>query len=283
MKRESSGPILSAVFVDYDNIYLSLKRKSEEAAKRFAKDAGLWLQGDRDRRADHADQLADARRRAPHRHEPLLRQSRAAPQPERQFDRHELVPVRAPSLPARRVRGGRLPAADRPAQELVRHPHGHGCARLPHARHLLRRVHHPVGRRRLHAGAAPPARARPAHGDLRQRSSRRRPTPRSATARSAKPICIVAAARRPARRPEPGDARRAGGTAERRFDRATAQGNRRRGRRRACAPPTRRCRSRRSPIAPCARSATTRPSAPPGPAPAASASCCAQACPRTSA
>ncbi len=43
MKREAGGPCLSAVFVDYDNIYLSLKRKSEEAAKRFAKDAGLWL------------------------------------------------------------------------------------------------------------------------------------------------------------------------------------------------------------------------------------------------
>ncbi len=36
---------MSAVFVDYDNIYLSLKRKSEEAAKRFAKDAPLWLKG----------------------------------------------------------------------------------------------------------------------------------------------------------------------------------------------------------------------------------------------
>lgn len=34
---------MSAVFIDYDNIYLSLKRKNEEAAKRFAKDAGLWL------------------------------------------------------------------------------------------------------------------------------------------------------------------------------------------------------------------------------------------------
>lgn len=43
MKREAGGPCLSAVFVDYDNIYLSLKRKSEEAAKRFAKDAGAWL------------------------------------------------------------------------------------------------------------------------------------------------------------------------------------------------------------------------------------------------
>ena len=43
MKREVGGSCLSAVFVDYDNIYLSLKRKSEEAARRFAKDAGLWL------------------------------------------------------------------------------------------------------------------------------------------------------------------------------------------------------------------------------------------------
>lgn len=43
MKREAGGPCLSAVFVDYDNIYLSLKRKSEDAAKRFAKDAMSWL------------------------------------------------------------------------------------------------------------------------------------------------------------------------------------------------------------------------------------------------
>jgi hypothetical protein len=45
MRQESAGPFLSAVFVDYDNIYLSLKRKSDEAAKRFAKDAALWLKG----------------------------------------------------------------------------------------------------------------------------------------------------------------------------------------------------------------------------------------------
>ena len=45
MQRESSGPILTTVFVDYDNIYLSLKRKSDDAAKRFAKDSGHWLQG----------------------------------------------------------------------------------------------------------------------------------------------------------------------------------------------------------------------------------------------
>jgi hypothetical protein len=43
MKREAGGPCLSAVFVDYDNIYLSLKRKSEEAAKRFAKESARWL------------------------------------------------------------------------------------------------------------------------------------------------------------------------------------------------------------------------------------------------
>ncbi|CCB67287.1 MULTISPECIES: NYN domain-containing protein [unclassified Hyphomicrobium] len=45
MKRESLGPVLTTVFVDYDNIYLSLKRKNEDAAKRFAKDSGVWLQG----------------------------------------------------------------------------------------------------------------------------------------------------------------------------------------------------------------------------------------------
>lgn len=42
---QSTGPTLSVVFVDYDNIYLSLKRKNEEAARRFAKDAGGWLRG----------------------------------------------------------------------------------------------------------------------------------------------------------------------------------------------------------------------------------------------
>jgi hypothetical protein len=43
MKRQAGGPCLSAVFVDYDNIYLSLKRKSDEAAKRFAKESARWL------------------------------------------------------------------------------------------------------------------------------------------------------------------------------------------------------------------------------------------------
>jgi hypothetical protein len=41
MKRDAA--CLSAVFVDYDNIYMSLKRKSEEAAKRFARESSRWL------------------------------------------------------------------------------------------------------------------------------------------------------------------------------------------------------------------------------------------------
>ncbi|MGE0626362.1 MAG: NYN domain-containing protein [Hyphomicrobiaceae bacterium] len=43
MAQESAQPILTAVFVDYDNIYLSLKKRSEEAAKRFSKDASVWI------------------------------------------------------------------------------------------------------------------------------------------------------------------------------------------------------------------------------------------------
>ncbi len=43
MQRVSAGPCLSAVFVDYDNIYLALKRKNEEAARRFAKETSSWL------------------------------------------------------------------------------------------------------------------------------------------------------------------------------------------------------------------------------------------------
>ena len=43
MTKENEAPCLSAVFVDYDNIYLSLKRKDEEAARRFAKEAAGWL------------------------------------------------------------------------------------------------------------------------------------------------------------------------------------------------------------------------------------------------
>ena len=45
MKRDENTPVLSAIFVDYDNIYMSLKRKSDEAAKRFAKLSQDWLKG----------------------------------------------------------------------------------------------------------------------------------------------------------------------------------------------------------------------------------------------
>jgi hypothetical protein len=41
--RPTDGVCLSAIFVDYDNIYLSLKRRDEEAAKRFAKESASWL------------------------------------------------------------------------------------------------------------------------------------------------------------------------------------------------------------------------------------------------
>ncbi len=42
-QSQGSEPTLTAVFVDYDNIYLSLRKKSDEAAKRFSKDAHLWI------------------------------------------------------------------------------------------------------------------------------------------------------------------------------------------------------------------------------------------------
>ena len=79
MKRESSGPILTTVFVDYDNVYLSLKRKSEEAAKRFSKDAGLWIKEIATGALMTATNSPATRCRAPHRHQPLLRQPRPAP------------------------------------------------------------------------------------------------------------------------------------------------------------------------------------------------------------
>ncbi len=43
MPAEHRGSFLSALFVDYDNVYLSLKRRSEEAAARFAQAPTAWL------------------------------------------------------------------------------------------------------------------------------------------------------------------------------------------------------------------------------------------------
>jgi len=44
MEAEQRGAFLSALFVDYDNVYLSLKRRSEKAAARFAQAPTYWLQ-----------------------------------------------------------------------------------------------------------------------------------------------------------------------------------------------------------------------------------------------
>jgi len=43
MQAEQRGAFLSALFIDYDNVYFSLKRRSEDAAARFAQDPGHWL------------------------------------------------------------------------------------------------------------------------------------------------------------------------------------------------------------------------------------------------
>lgn len=44
MPAEQRGAYLSALFVDYDNVYLSLRRRSEEAAARFAQAPALWME-----------------------------------------------------------------------------------------------------------------------------------------------------------------------------------------------------------------------------------------------
>ncbi len=43
MESQRVKPVLSAIFIDYDNIYLSLKRKSAVAARQFARAPGIWL------------------------------------------------------------------------------------------------------------------------------------------------------------------------------------------------------------------------------------------------
>lgn len=43
MQAEQRGSFLSALFVDYDNVYLSLKRRSEDAAARFAQAPSTWV------------------------------------------------------------------------------------------------------------------------------------------------------------------------------------------------------------------------------------------------
>jgi NYN domain len=41
--RDGSAPLLTALFIDYDNIYQALKRANDDAAARFSKDAVSWL------------------------------------------------------------------------------------------------------------------------------------------------------------------------------------------------------------------------------------------------
>jgi hypothetical protein len=59
MSRDSSGSFLSAIFVDYDNIYLSLKRKNEQAAKLFSKDSHRWIRAIESGRLIHRINGAD--------------------------------------------------------------------------------------------------------------------------------------------------------------------------------------------------------------------------------
>ena len=170
MKRESSGPILTTVFVDYDNVYLSLKRKSEEAAKRFSKDAGLWIQEIASgalMTPTNAPALEAERRIVINRcyGNPVPRRNQSDNSTDMSsfpFVRHHFLRagfevVDCPPLTAQLKN-----SADIRMVMDVRD--------MPHPRHLLRRIRHPSGRCRLHAGAAPAALARAAHGDLLQRS-----------------------------------------------------------------------------------------------------------------
>mgnify|MGYP006187222765 CR=1 FL=1 len=43
MHPGNAGVCLSALFIDFDNIYLSLKNRHEEAASRFARNPSFWL------------------------------------------------------------------------------------------------------------------------------------------------------------------------------------------------------------------------------------------------
>ncbi len=67
MVSADNTQILSAVFVDYDNVYLSLRRQSEEVARRFAKDPKIWLRhiesGGLITPSDPSSDFAKARRR----------------------------------------------------------------------------------------------------------------------------------------------------------------------------------------------------------------------------
>ena len=146
----------TALFVDFDNIYLGLQREDPVAAEQFATDPTRWLTWLQDqlphqRRTDGG--LPPAQDPLP----PLLSQPLA-------------VRPLPPLLHPLGHRGGRLPAADQRRQDQRRHPHGDGHPRHAEPPDAVRRVHPALRRRRLHAGAAAPLQARPA-----QRHPRHRP------------------------------------------------------------------------------------------------------------
>ena len=127
-------------------------------------------QGDRLRRADDPDQLASAGNRAPHRHQSLLHN----PVPRRNQSDNSTDMSSFPFVRHHFLRAGFEVVDCPPLTAQLKNSAdirtGDGCARHPHPRHLLRRIRHPFGRCRLHAGVAPAAFARTAHGDLLQRS-----------------------------------------------------------------------------------------------------------------
>ena len=274
MKREAGGPCLSAVFVDYDNIYLSLKRKSEEAAKRFAKDASGWLRGIETGRLITATNapFGDNRRRI------VMNRCYGNPVPRRNahdnstdmnsfpFVRHHFLRagfevIDCPPLTAQLKNSSDIRMVMDIRDYLTHDTYFDEFIILS-------------GDADFTPGPAPPARACPAHGDLRQRLHGRA-LHRDQRRRGAgvRPDCA-----HPERRDAEGGGRREIGR------HAFGQEPTRPGAIswprwwRPCAPRARRCRSRRWPNGPCARSATRRPSAPAGPARAVSVSCCASIC-----
>ena len=168
MKRDEHTPVLSAIFVDYDNIYMSLKRKSDEAAKRFAKLSQDWLKGIETGSLITATNgvLGTAKRRI------VMNRCYGNPVPRRNnhdnstdmnsfpFIRHHFLKagcevVDCPPLTAQLKNSSDI----RMVMDV----------RLSYTRNLFRRVRHPVGRCGFYAGAATAAAACAPYGDLLQR------------------------------------------------------------------------------------------------------------------
>jgi len=122
--------IKTALFVDFDNIYLGLKAIDPAAAERFATDPSRWLKWI-ERGMPSAEETPP--QPAPVR-VVLIRNCYLNP---RSFHKYRFHPLG--------LLGDRLPAAHHPGQNQLRHPHGDGHPGHPRAPHPVRRVHHPVG------------------------------------------------------------------------------------------------------------------------------------------